>query len=303
MSDENQEVFKEIEIDILRDKAMDVVRLLDEGDVIPGLSGYYEVLYEENRPDSDRTRLMLYFPIQQISPASSIELLLSAVGSDDHIIRETSVNKKDYLEAYKEYYEPFRISERLVIVPSWDRDSDRARNLIGEKDIPLYLDPGLAFGTGKHPTTELCLNFLDTHATRGFRMIDAGCGSGILAIGALLLGAGEIYAFDVDGNAVNAVRQNMELNDVVSTNLIVEGGGFDLPRFLEFEADLFVGNLTQNIIFSAIDYINRGKYEHMILSGILSEKKGEVIEAFSDGWNHQYAEDLDGWCLLEFKRK
>lgn len=300
---DQDEAYLELELELSIDDGQTLVRLLDEGGVLPGLSGYYEVLYQENRPATDRTVLMLYFPVFERAASANLELLLSAIGSRGHIIRENSVLKKDYLEAYKEHYTPFRISERFVIIPSWDKNSDREKEILTDKDIPLYLDPGLAFGTGKHPTTDLCLNYIDTNSFPGMRMIDAGCGSGILAIGAVLAGAGTVFAFDVDGNAINAVKGNMELNSIEQSRITVEIGGFELESFKNFEADLFVGNLTQNIIFSAIDKINNGNYNKMVLSGILTEKKGEVIDAFSDRWNMLSFEDSEGWTLIELERK
>lgn len=298
-----EELFIEIELELSRDDGQTLTAILDDSPVLPNLTGYYEILYDEKRAGSENTSLILYFPQTETVATLNLELLLSALSIETYQLNQKSIQKKDYLEAYKEYYKPFSISDRLVIVPSWDKGTAREAELLIENRIPLYLDPGLAFGTGMHPTTRLCLQYLDSHIRGGEKIIDAGCGSGILAIGALILGAREVYAFDIDGNAVTAVRQNQQLNVDRAENIILEQGGFSLTGYLQYEADLFIGNLTRNILFYNREYINKGKFNHMILSGILAERSDEVAEEFSPHWDLISSGKDDGWSLLEMVRK
>jgi ribosomal protein L11 methyltransferase len=324
--------YREIEVELAAADTLPFVQVLDEGLVLTELSGYYEVLYDEARPrvdssdpDDHRSRLMLYFPIHAELAAAQVELVLTALDLRNFRISEKRIERQDYLEAYKQYYTPFAISRRLVIVPSWDRGTEReteARASLVGAPISLYLDPGLAFGTGKHPTTELCLQYLDdlfgdpARAPRD--LIDAGAGSGILALGALLLGARSVFAFDVDGNAATACAQNRQLNPAIKGDLIFEQGGFDLPALRGRKADLLLGNLTAAVLLANRAFIEGMAVERMVLSGILSEQQNEVIQAFTSGgsanagaagsdsspgqprFRFTEARENDGWVLLEF---
>lgn len=301
--DDDVDLFQEIELELSREAAQDVTILLDEGEILPGLSGYYEVLYDEERIGQDRTSLLLYFPLGEELHDVKIELLMASLGIQDYEIRKKSVSRRAYLEAYKKYYTAFPVSKRIVIIPSWEKGTERERPGLEEGKLPLYLDPGLAFGTGQHPTTRLCLEYLDEHVTPGMRIIDAGCGSGILGIGALRLGAGYVFAFDVDGNAVTAVRQNLQLNDRMAGRMDVVQGGFELPSFVECEADLLLANITQKIIFANEKRIREGRYPRMVLSGILSEGRDDVVARFADGWRLLGESELEGWIRLEFERE
>ena len=246
----------------------------------------------------DRTKLVLYFAAENPDAADNLHILLAARGVTEYDLREKTLNRNDYLEAYKEHYRPFPIGRRLVIVPSWHRDSPEGRNYPDR--IPLYLDPGLAFGTGQHPTTRLCLGRLE-ELPPGLRLIDAGCGSGILSIGAALLGASEVLAFDVDNNAVKATLQNSLLNPGIAGRLQARQGGFDLQEF-EQEADMLIGNLTEVVILANEARIRRGRFGRMMLSGLLSEQKEKMIERFQDEWRLVLERDDEGWALLEFAR-
>ncbi|MEQ9363950.1 MAG: 50S ribosomal protein L11 methyltransferase [Leptospirales bacterium] len=317
--DASREIYREIEVELSTDDTLPFVQVLDEGLALPDLSGYYEVLYDENRPQSekDSARLVLYFPIHCELATAQVELVLGALGLDQFRISEKRIERQDYLQAYKQYYEPFQISPRLLIVPSWDRGGERERKLRqsltdGGDFRSLYLDPGLAFGTGKHPTTELCLRYLDRVFAGGAgaapsNIIDAGAGSGILSIGALLLGARRVYAFDVDGNAAVACDQNLALNPGISGELRFERGGFDLPIFSEFSADLMLGNLTAAVLLQNQEFIDRARVKTMVLSGILTEQRDQVVSAFESGGAARWrlaadgVQEMDGWVLLEFE--
>ena len=313
-NDANEELYQEIVLTLHKDDALDLSVLLDESPVLPDLRGYYEILYEDPDQipdrgvgdDPDLTRIVFYFAADNPGATASLEILLAARNIESFQISHKSLNKNDYLQTYKKFYQPFAISRRLLIVPSWHKDGPEEKQLLNERGgqgLSLYLDPGLAFGTGQHPTTALCLRRLDETLAPGARMIDAGCGSGILALGAILLGAGEIFAFDVDGNAVMGVRNNAALNRGATEKIQVARGGFELEEFAAREADLMIGNLTENVIIGNAEYIEKGRFNRMILSGVLDEQKESVIERFQDSFTLDFEDLNDGWVLLDFLRK
>lgn len=335
----SEEIYRELELALPSENTLPFVQVLDEGLALPELSGYYEVLYDESREQATDDRIpdeaarlpeswaviVLYFPIHAELASAQIELVLEALSLHEYRLREKRIERQDYLEAYKQYYEPFQIAPRLLVVPSWDRGSERERELMtritalaGVPDAAgsqspkslqsLYLDPGLAFGTGKHPTTELCLQYLDERfqsATPPRELIDAGAGSGILALGALLYGAERVYAFDIDGNAAIACEQNLRLNPEIRGTLTFERGGFDLPGLAAEPADLLVGNVTAAILMQNRKFINQTRAARMALSGILTEQQDEVIAAFREserGWQltENGVREKEGWVLIEF---
>ena len=294
-------VYREISLLLRKDDALSLVIMLDQN-AFHGLCGYYEVLFDETKSNlnSDFTTVVLFFQSDDSEAGIRIEIFLAALGIEAISQSEKQVSRTEYLEAYKKHYTSFDITERIKIVPSWEKE----KIITGSESdkIYLYLDPGLAFGTGLHPTSKLCLGYMDENPPAGLRIIDAGCGSGILSIGAILLGAEEVFAFDIDGNSILAVRNNLELNSGVDKKIILKKGGFDLKEFTEYPADILLGNLTASILLTNRNYINQGKYNKMILSGILSEKEEEVIEAFQDKWKNVYRSGLDGWSILVFDR-
>jgi ribosomal protein L11 methyltransferase len=198
------------------------------------------------------------------------------------------VKQTDWAEAWKVNYHPIAIGRNLMIVPAWLESPDENR-------IPIQIDPGMAFGTGTHPTTQLCLeliseiDFNEPVLDRPARntqsaIIDIGCGSGILAIAALKLGASSALAVDIDPEAVDAARQNAALNEV--TNQIqIELGSLAEVRAGQFSissAGLVVANILAPVLATLLDeglgelLTQRGK---LILSGILQEQATQVEQA------------------------
>ena len=142
----------------------------------------------------------------------------------------TPIADQNWMEAWKEHYKPIPVGEKLIIVPAWLESPDATR-------IPIRIDPGMAFGTGTHPTTQLCLEPLEKYIQPGMDVIDVGCGSGILSIGALKLGAGRALAVDIDQAAVDATRENA---DAVLLHA-ARGVGDHLVTVVELDAAAGVG--------------------------------------------------------------
>jgi ribosomal protein L11 methyltransferase len=186
---------------------------------------------------------------------------------------------QNWMEAWKQHYKPILIGQRLVIVPAWLDSPDASR-------IPIKIDPGMAFGTGTHPTTQLCLELVEKEfdAHHPSSVIDVGCGSGILSIAAIKLGAGKALGVDIDEGSVKNSRENADTNGV-GDELILGVGSVDEIRKGQFaltEAPLVVANILAPVIirlFDAglVDLIE--DHGAIVLSGILQEQAQNVIEA------------------------
>ena len=183
---------------------------------------------------------------------------------DIHLATQELV-EEDWAENWKKYYEPARITHDLTIVPSWT-DYEAS---VGEKIIKL--DPGMAFGTGTHPTTKMSLFALEQVLRGGETVIDVGTGSGVLSIASSLLGAKEIYAYDLDDVAVRVAQENIDMNPGME-NIHVAAG--DLLKGVEIEADVIVANILADILIHLTEDAYRLVKDegYLIMSGIISEK-------------------------------
>lgn len=204
----------------------------------------------------------------------------------------------DWENNWKKYFKPMPVGERLLIQPIW-KDKVEA----GDR-VVLNLEPGLAFGSGTHETTRLCLEAIEKHITLGCKMLDIGCGSGILSIASLLLGAGEATGVDIDKLAVKTAMENANRN------------GFNESRYT-----LYHGNLTDkvhgkfdviaaNIVADAIIMLSKGVDEFMnedsvyIVSGIIDMREDEVVSALDNyGFRITARHEEGGWLCFECKKK
>lgn len=185
------------------------------------------------------------------------------------------VQEEDWANAWKAYFKPTRVGERLVVVPTWEQYD------LLEGDLPLYLDPGMAFGTGTHPTTSLCLRRLESLVRPGMRVLDVGTGSGILAIAAAKLGACPVIGIDIDPVAVKVAQENAAQNGV---SLDVRPGTLDQVE--PEECDVVVANIIASVIIDILpDVVTRMKKGGRFLaSGIIAEKKQAVLDALTATW-------------------
>ncbi len=202
-----------------------------------------------------------------------------------------AVADEDWVRRTQAQFEPIRISARLWIVPSWHTAPD-------PDAICLVLDPGRAFGTGSHPTTRACLRWLERRVFPGARVLDYGCGSGILTIAAVKLGAGEAVGIDIDPDALAAARENAAVNRVPARFL-------DARAPLDFSADLVVANiLAQPLEVLAPLLAGRcGSGGRIALAGILEAQAPGVARAYAPWFEMVVAERDEGWIALEGVRR
>ncbi len=208
------------------------------------------------------------------------------------------IEEEDWAEAWKVNYRPLPVGRRLIIVPAWLQSEDPERTA-------LYLDPGMAFGTGSHPSTRLCLAAIERALQPGDLVVDIGCGSGILSVAALLLGAGSALACDIDQEALSATERSAERNGVQHAIEVIPGS---LPAVLarlrqrRRAADILVANILAPVLEELIgsglaDAVRDGGT--LILSGILAEQSVGVRTAASDAGLSLVDEGADGeWRAL-----
>jgi ribosomal protein L11 methyltransferase len=197
-----------------------------------------------------------------------------------------TVAEQDWVRLTQSQFDPIPISPRLWIVPTWHDAPDSSA-------INLKLDPGLAFGTGSHPTTRLCLRWLDDHLRGGETLLDYGCGSGILAIAAARLGAARVDGVDIDAQAVTASRDNAELNKVAAH--------FCLPGELPpGQYDIVVANILTNPLKGMAPLL-AGRVRsggQLVLSGILSEQAVDVMAVYREWFVFNPPAIDEGWVRL-----
>jgi ribosomal protein L11 methyltransferase len=202
-----------------------------------------------------------------------------------------TVADADWVRLTQSQFDPIPISPRLWIVPTWHEAPDAAA-------INLKLDPGLAFGTGSHPTTRLCLRWLDAQLAPGQTLLDYGCGSGILAIAAVKLGAGLVDGVDIDPQAVASSRDNAMLNAVRAR--------FCLPHELgAAHYDVVVANILTNPL-KAMAPMLAGRVRgsgRLVLSGILLEQAQDVIDLYTEWFDFEPTAADEGWVRLVGKRR
>jgi ribosomal protein L11 methyltransferase len=205
--------------------------------------------------------------------------------------RLASVAEQDWVRLTQSQFAPIQVSPRMWIVPTWHEPPDRSA-------INIVLDPGLAFGTGSHPTTRLCLDWLDRHLSPGCSVIDYGCGSGILAIAAAKLGAGRVTGVDIDPQAIIASRYNAEQNRVAA----------DFHRVDEAQpapADVVVANILSNPLKVLAPLLAdlAAPGGNIVLSGILPPQAGVVAQCYAAWFDMEPVVHEEGWVRLNGTRR
>ncbi|MBF0779494.1 MULTISPECIES: 50S ribosomal protein L11 methyltransferase [unclassified Granulicatella] len=204
----------------------------------------------------------------------------------------TSVSEEDWANAWKTYYHPVRISRYLTVVPSWEN----YQAIEGENIIEL--DPGMAFGTGTHPTTRLSLQALEMVLRGGEYVLDVGTGSGVLSIAAKVLGAARVEAFDLDEKATQIARENIALNPFAQDIVVREN---DLLSGIKTQADVIVANILAEILERLIDdaWANLKDGGYFILAGIIQSKRDSLVDKLrAKGFEIEQENKIKDWVSL-----
>ena len=258
----------------------------------------YGDLIDESILNADKTiaSVSVYLPSDS-GTADTLSFLrerFTALGIDAKITI-SGVNEEDWANSWKAYYKPIEIGEKIVIVPAWEKYN------APEGKIEVRMDPGMAFGTGTHETTRLVIGLLEKYIKGGERVLDVGCGSGILAICASKLGGGECKAYDIDPVAVKVARENIKdagLEGRVTCDVS------DLLRGVDSSNggyDVICANIVADIIIRMTPDVGSLMNEGAVLlaSGIISERADEVVECFASyGFSVIERAEENGWCAL-----
>ncbi len=239
----------------------------------------------------ERVKIVALFD-EHADVAAHVAAALDAAGGDpSHSYTLEHIADQDWVRATQSQFQPVRVSPRLWVVPTWHAAPDPAA-------INLIIDPGLAFGTGTHPSTRLCLGWLDTHLRGGESVLDYGCGSGILAIAAIKLGAARPAGVDIDPAALLAARHNAMQNEVTARFVAP-----DHP--LAETADVVLANILAHPLKLLAPLLARATREggRVVLAGILESQANEVRRAYAQWFDMDTIRRDEGWVLLAGVRR
>lgn len=253
-------------------------------------------------PDED-PRIILYLEEspEDVASQNRLRALEATVFAFDGASFEKElVDDSLWKNSYKAHFSITQMADSLVVVPSWETkryEREKESTYAGMK--PVYMDPGSAFGTGDHPTTSMCASMMEQAGCAGKAVLDVGTGSGILAIGAAALGAAPVLGVEIDPEAVQIAKENVEKNNCQDVVEIREG---DLLAGVDFEADIVVANLFAEIIVRLIPAIRTHlkKDGVFISTGILKERIGLVEDCLQQyGFAVRQIRETDEWCAVE----
>lgn len=248
---------------------------------------YVDLLPDEIAPNDGTAKISCYIdPDEDIEALSmKISQMLKEVGQFLDVGAATlsfgETEDKDWINNWKQFFKPFRLDDSIIIKPTWETVNDRK-----EGDIIVEIDPGTAFGTGSHETTRLCISQIKRFLKPGDKVLDLGCGSGILSIIALKLGAGKVVGTDIDPNAIIATKENLAVNHIEEGSMIPYEGNLLEDEALcekigEGQYDIVVANILADVIIPLSSITRRFMKEgaYFITSGIINTKEEEVKEA------------------------
>lgn len=257
-------------------------------------------LIDEDLLNKDRTKAIVHIYIPPHENPSEAVAFLTERYTAEKIPNDIDIavcRNQDWENNWKDYFKSIPVGKKLMIHPVWDDDFDP-----GDRAV-LDIEPGLAFGSGGHDTTRLCLEMMEDYVTRDTEFLDVGCGSGILSVSALLLGAKKAVAVDIDPLAVKKARENAELN------------GFDETRYTALEGDLadkvtgkynvVAANIVADVIILFCSQVKEFMSDDavFITSGIIDTREPDVLEAFKKyGFSIVERRERGGWLCFALKK-
>ena len=256
----------------------------------------------ESPPDSGHVRVVTYLPVGPTtrSREGSIDVgvrLMAQLGPVS-MLQSRDVDEADWQNAWREHFHILHVGSRTVIVPTWRSYSP------SPGDVVIELDPGMAFGTGHHPTTTMCLAALEELVSPGCSVLDLGCGSGILSIAAARLGASDVLALDIDATAAETAAANVRQNGVDAVVTVGEG---TLPHLSLRPGgyDIVVANISSTVIGDLASSIARAARHGgtVVASGVLDQSRGPVVERLEEAGLSLEGVEVDGdWVAMRLVR-
>lgn len=233
----------------------------------------------------NRSRVIALFQTREAAVEAATLLQAQDFFTGSQLLGVEPVPDQDWVRLTQSQFAPVEITPTFWIVPTWHEPPAQARQVI-------RLDPGLAFGTGTHPTTRMCLGWIARHTTPGSRVLDYGCGSGILAIGAAKFGAGEVVGVDIDDAAIESTRQNAQANGVS-----IHAGQVDA---VDGVFDVVVANIlaTPLKVLAPLLCAHVKPGGALVLAGILERQAQELMDAYAAHCQLQVTDSQDGWILM-----
>lgn len=257
-------------------------------------------LIEESLLNADRTKAIIHVYVNpHENPLEAVSFIKERLNSENikYEINISNCATEDWVNNWKQYFHPMPIGEKLLIRPTWEDEYDPQGRTV------LHIEPGLAFGTGSHPTTKLCLETLEKHIDKDSTVLDIGCGSGILSIACLLLGAKSAFGVDIDSLAVKTAKENALENGFKDDKFTVVQG--NLSDKVTGKYKVIVANIVADIIMEFNKEVGRfleddGVY---ITGGIIESREPEVLDSFGEnGFEVIERYEEKGWLVFVLKK-
>lgn len=257
-------------------------------------------LIEESLLNADRTKAIIHVYVNpHENPLEAVSFIKERLDSENikYEINISNCATEDWVNNWKQYFHPMPIGEKLLIRPTWEDEYDPQGRTV------LHIEPGLAFGTGSHPTTKLCLETLEKHIDKNSTVLDIGCGSGILSIACLLLGAKSAFGVDIDSLAVKTAKENALENGFKDDKFTVVQG--NLSDKVTGKYKVIVANIVADIIMEFNKEVGRfleddGVY---ITGGIIESREPEVLDSFGEnGFKVIERYEEKGWLVFVLKK-
>ncbi|MGP4107222.1 50S ribosomal protein L11 methyltransferase [Virgibacillus sp. L01] len=287
---------------ILHETGSSGVVIEDPLDLTAERDDFFGEIYELNADEypEEGVYIKAYLPVNSFLGETVNEikqainnLLLYDINLGRNQITLSEIHEEEWATAWKKYYKPVKISKKITIIPTWED-----YEAVSSDEVIIELDPGMAFGTGTHPTTVLSIQGIERYIEENDNVIDVGCGSGVLSIASGLLGAKEVYAFDLDDIAVKSTKLNAKLNKADKKIITKQNNLLDR---VNMNADMIVSNILAEIIVRFVEdaWNNLKPNGIFITSGIIQAKKQMVIDKLNQqGFRILEINEMEDWVSI-----